>query len=207
MTKKALLFIGLTFAVSWSVFALFLSLGGEYGSATSQYVLLGYMFIPMVMAVVVCRIYRDPIRSLGVSFRPNRWFVVAWLSPLAVVLLSFAVSLLIPGVSYAPDMAQYIDMLRDVMDPESLAVIEQTVAQAPGRALLMAVVQGLVAGATVNAIAGFGEELGWRGLLQKELSQLGFWRASLVTGVVWGLWHAPVCCGATTTRNTPSPVC
>ena len=51
---------------------------------------------------------------------------------------------------------------------------------------------GLVAGVSINAVAGFGEELGWRGFLQKELAFLGFWRSSLLIGVVWGLWHAPL---------------
>jgi membrane protease YdiL (CAAX protease family) len=51
---------------------------------------------------------------------------------------------------------------------------------------------GLFAGITINAVFGFGEELGWRGLLQKEFAYMGFWRSSAVIGVVWGLWHAPI---------------
>lgn len=57
--------------------------------------------------------------------------------------------------------------------------------------LWLGLAQGLVAGATVNAIAGFGEELGWRGFLLNELRHLGFWKSSAVIGSVWGLWHAP----------------
>lgn len=38
----------------------------------------------------------------------------------------------------------------------------------------------------------FGEEYGWRGFLQDELSQLGRWRGALVVGLVWGLWHFSV---------------
>ncbi|MFH1484694.1 MAG: CPBP family intramembrane glutamic endopeptidase, partial [Chloroflexota bacterium] len=53
-------------------------------------------------------------------------------------------------------------------------------------------IQGLVAGVTINAVAGFGEELGWRGFLQKELGFLGFWKSSAVIGVIWGVWHAPI---------------
>lgn len=50
----------------------------------------------------------------------------------------------------------------------------------------------MLAGSTINAIFAFGEEVGWRGWLQHELSPLGFWRASLVGGVLWGIWHAPL---------------
>jgi membrane protease YdiL (CAAX protease family) len=50
----------------------------------------------------------------------------------------------------------------------------------------------LVAGFTVNGLAAFGEEYGWRGWLADELAPLGAVRANLITGVLWGLWHAPV---------------
>jgi membrane protease YdiL (CAAX protease family) len=41
-------------------------------------------------------------------------------------------------------------------------------------------------------VAAFGEELGWRGLLQRELLHLGFWKSSAFIGVIWGVWHAPI---------------
>jgi uncharacterized protein len=42
------------------------------------------------------------------------------------------------------------------------------------------------------AIAAFGEELGWRGLLLPTLRPLGTWPALILTGVIWGVWHAPI---------------
>ncbi|MGA0566633.1 CPBP family intramembrane glutamic endopeptidase [Rathayibacter sp. KR2-224] len=47
-------------------------------------------------------------------------------------------------------------------------------------------------GAIVNAFATIGEELGWRGWLLPSLRPLGTWPALIITGVVWGLWHAPI---------------
>jgi membrane protease YdiL (CAAX protease family) len=44
----------------------------------------------------------------------------------------------------------------------------------------------------LNAVFAFGEELGWRGYLLPRLLPLGQWPALLVSGVIWGLWHAPV---------------
>src|SRR5699024_9171486 len=38
----------------------------------------------------------------------------------------------------------------------------------------------------------FGEEVGWRGFLLRELRALGFWKASLLIGLIWGPWHAPL---------------
>ncbi|MGC7094018.1 CPBP family intramembrane glutamic endopeptidase [Amycolatopsis lurida] len=36
-----------------------------------------------------------------------------------------------------------------------------------------------------------GEELGWQGYLLPRLRPLGYWRALLVMGAIWGLWHLP----------------
>ncbi len=44
----------------------------------------------------------------------------------------------------------------------------------------------------VNAPLAFGEELGWRGYLLPRLQSLGALPALLVSGIVWGLWHAPI---------------
>jgi len=38
----------------------------------------------------------------------------------------------------------------------------------------------------------FGEEYGWRGFLQDELTKLGKRRGALAVGLIWGLWHFPV---------------
>ncbi len=54
------------------------------------------------------------------------------------------------------------------------------------------IVQGLIAGVTINGVFAFGEEYGWRGVLADELRPLGRVRANLLTGVLWGLWHAPI---------------
>ncbi|MEM3516654.1 MAG: CPBP family intramembrane glutamic endopeptidase [Candidatus Bathyarchaeia archaeon] len=51
-------------------------------------------------------------------------------------------------------------------------------------------IQGLLAGITINAVAGFGEELGWRSFLLKELAYTGFWKSSIIIGFIWGVWHA-----------------
>lgn len=54
------------------------------------------------------------------------------------------------------------------------------------------VVQGLMAGLTINALFAFGEEYGWRGVLSDLLAPLGRVRATLLVGVLWGFWHAPI---------------
>ncbi|MCP4421329.1 MAG: CPBP family intramembrane metalloprotease [Chloroflexi bacterium] len=47
----------------------------------------------------------------------------------------------------------------------------------------------------INLFAGvlifIGEEFGWRSYLLEKLQPLGRWRALLISGLIWALWHAP----------------
>jgi membrane protease YdiL (CAAX protease family) len=47
-------------------------------------------------------------------------------------------------------------------------------------------------GLLFNMIFTFGEEFGWRGYLLPRLAPLGDISATLITGVLWGFWHAPL---------------
>ena len=41
------------------------------------------------------------------------------------------------------------------------------------------------------ATYGFGEEIGWRGFASHRMESLGWVRAAVIIGVLWGLWHLP----------------
>lgn len=181
MTRKAAVFVGLTVAASWSLAAAFFGLGGRLDSSAGVLVLVAYMFVPLTSAIVVQKlVYREPLEApLGLSFALDRWLLVAWLFPVALALATFAVTLVFPGVEYAPDLKG----ARPFVGSEGLR---------PTTTLALMALQALLTGATVNAIAAFGEEAGWRGLLQHELAPVGFWPSSLLIGLVWGVWHAPV---------------
>ncbi|RMG53545.1 MAG: CPBP family intramembrane metalloprotease [Acidobacteria bacterium] len=193
-TKKIIPFVALTFLLSWSMAFLFFARGGE--RATSGYLVMtiAYMFTPMVAAIIVQKlIFREPLKEpLGIFFKPNRWFLVAWLLPPLLALATLGVSLLFPAVTFAPELEAMLERFRPLVTPEQLKQMESQARALPIHPFWIALLQGLIAGPTVNAIAGFGEELGWRGLLQRELRFMGFWRSSLVIGFIWGVWHAPL---------------
>ena len=62
----------------------------------------------------------------------------------------------------------------------------------PVNPIWLVLVLALIAGTTINAIAALGEEVGWRGFLVRELGHLGFWKSSVLIGLTWGVWYAPL---------------
>ncbi|WP_060915346.1 CPBP family intramembrane glutamic endopeptidase [Microbacterium oleivorans] len=62
----------------------------------------------------------------------------------------------------------------------------------PVAALVITQLAFIPVGAVINSFLAFGEELGWRGWLLSALRPLGTWPALLISGVIWGLWHAPI---------------
>ena len=193
-TRKALLFIGLTFLFSYLLATLFYLAGGRWNTPAATLVGVGYMFIPMIMAIIVHKvIYKEPLKApLGISWRFNRWWLVAWLLPPIVAFATLGVSLLFPVIEYSPEMAGIFEMFEGVLPPEQLLQMENQMDAFPIHVIWISLLQGLIAGITINAVAGFGEELGWRGLLQREFGHLGFWKSSALIGIIWGIWHAPM---------------
>jgi membrane protease YdiL (CAAX protease family) len=192
--KKVLSFLGLTFLVDWLLAGLMYLSGGKLNTTGGLAMSIAYMFVPMIMAIVVTKlIYHEPIKEpLGISFRPNRWWLAAWLIPPAISLGAFGVALLFPHVTYSPEMAGIYEHFGKVFTPEQVDRIRKQQELFPIHPFWLAVAQGLIVGPTLNALFAFGEELGWRGFLQKELGPLGFMRASALIGLIWGVWHAPI---------------
>jgi membrane protease YdiL (CAAX protease family) len=194
-----LIWIALAFAFSWGLAGLFALLGGQWGSPMATVMAVGFMFGPSVSTLVVrlgSRFERPFWRSLrreeAIWLKPDRFFAVAWLLPVLLAVATLGASLMVPGVEFSPGLEGMIARYADQFTPEQLAEMQAQTDALPLHPFLLGILMALVAGPTVNAIAAFGEELGWRGFLQRELAPLGFWRASLLVGMVWGLWHAPL---------------
>lgn len=102
--RKAALFLVLTFFFNYLLVILYFSLGGKWVMPGALIVISAYMFIPMMVAILVQKlIYKQPLKEpLGISFKLNRWFLVAWLIPPILAFLTLGASLLLPGVEFSP---------------------------------------------------------------------------------------------------------
>lgn len=187
-------FLGVAFGASWALGAVLALLGRDVHVAARTAIMIAYMFGPALGAVAAQRVAgQRPFAPLAVSLRPNRWWLYAWLVPLLLQPVILGVSLLLPGVEWAPDMSGFFERLSEALPKEQIEDAKQQMfAMSPALYWTMLLAQPLVAGLSINALAAFGEELGWRGFLHRHFAPLGFWRRAVVVGALWGAWHAPV---------------
>lgn len=193
--NQTTLFLILTFTISFLLAGIYKLTGGGSQDRTG-FMILGiiYMFIPTIAVLIVKKlIHREKIATdLLISFKINKWFFVAWLLMPILAFLTFGISLLYPDVIYSPDMSGMFSRFESLMTPEQLEQTRASVETLPFHPVWITLMQGLIAGITVNAIAGFGEELGWRGFLLKQFKDMNFMKASIIIGIIWGIWHAPL---------------
>ena len=148
-----------------------------------------YMLLPMIVAIVCQMISKERLASTGLlRFKISWAWLVAWLLPVAMVLLTIFVNTLLPGCEYNTDMSSMIPL--DSATEEQREMLSMFMN--PTVMIVVTIVSGLFAGVTINALFAFGEEYGWRNYLVSALKEKKFICASVFIGIVWGLWHFPL---------------
>ncbi len=192
--KKIGLFIVLNFGISWLMGILGIMFGIKAFSTAYFYLAVIYMFIPSISAIIVQKyIYNEEIKkNLGISFKINKWFFIAWVIPLIIAFGSLGIALIFPDIVFSLNMSGFLSKYKEMLSPTQFTQLKNQLLNSNIPVVVLISFQALLAGITVNAIAGLGEELGWRGFLQKELFILGFWKSSFLIGFIWGIWHTPL---------------
>ncbi|MBR6269707.1 MAG: CPBP family intramembrane metalloprotease [Bacteroidales bacterium] len=187
--KNIIVYTAIVFALIWTVAAVFRLSGGSYQSMGGQFFAAGCMFIPLVTTIILQLINKEKVFSkVGISWKINGWWFAGWLLiGLLLPILVLGASLLVPGARFSTN--------NELLAP----VLAQMNASLPGDFKFgpftfgaFTLVSGLIAGITINGIMAFGEEVGWRGYLLRQFKGSHFMTASLLTGIIWGLWHAPL---------------
>lgn len=204
--RRVGLFYGIAFGgavlVALVIWALQVLLGPAASVATLAAAALLYMPLPLVAGLLVERTAgrRPLIAEEWQALRHRFWrtygrnSLVAVVAILAILAVGFVVAWVAGalGVPGAGHLAATEDELRRRM-LEVVPGMTETTALPPVPVIAVTgIVQGTLAGLTINGLFAFGEEYGWRGVLAEELRPLGVWRANLLTGLLWGFWHAPI---------------
>ena len=151
-----------------------------------------YMFFPLITALVLQVIDKEKFNHTGlVNFKIKWSWLVAWLLPVAMVFVCILINGLMPGVELTYNSEQLINQYH--VPEEQQDMVREQMGMMPAWLMMASVVfSGLIAGVTINAIAAFGEEYGWRNYLVGALREVKFWKAALFIGIVWGVWHFPL---------------
>ncbi len=151
-----------------------------------------YMFLPMITALILQAIDKEKFNHTGlVNFKVSWPWLVAWLLPVVMSLACIPVNSWLPGLELQYNSEQLINQYQVPEDQQDL--IREQLGNFPSYLLVISTIfSGLIAGITINAIAAFGEEYGWRNYLVGTLREVKFWKAALFIGIVWGIWHFPL---------------
>lgn len=194
--RSLVIFICLAFGTSWAIaFALYLAGGFVSVGPWLPVVLFAYMCGPAI-AGITCVLLFDRSRwkdALGIM-RPN-WKEMPWAWIAGILLLGGAllITLTIPGYKFISPMdslANQIEVASETMSEQDLS-LARTQLQMPFLGIIL-LGMSLLIGPLINAFLTLSEELGWRGYLWHVLKEQGFWSATCITGLLWGLWHMPI---------------
>lgn len=188
--------------VALLLWGLRLALGDAIGVVGIVVTAVLYMPLPLVAGLVTERVAgRRPLlaREWG-ALRRSFWrtygrnALAAVVVILAILALGFGTAWLagVLGVPGAGHLVANAEELRTRMLEVVPGVSAIEVLPPPLVVAATGIVQGVFAGLTVNGLFAFGEEYGWRGVLADLLRPLGLGRATALTGVLWGFWHAPI---------------
>jgi membrane protease YdiL (CAAX protease family) len=186
------------FGIAWlAAYALYLNGGlvqspeifpGWGVTRATVLIALCYMPAPAFAHVLTRIVTREGWQTLDLRLhwrRSWRYLVLAWwVVPLLATLIG-------SGLFFA--------LFPQYFDPTMSTIRQLFERTAPGQELPSAwlvigggIVQGLLLGGILNSPFTFGEEFGWRGYLLGKLLVLGWRRAVIALGIIWGVWHWPI---------------
>ena len=167
MTRKEIVFVGLSLVLAWLV-ALPLWLSQSRPTWLLQVTALGMMLMPTLAAIIAHCIYRSGKPFIDVAaLRGGKPLTVLWWCCVASfsLVIQLIATIMVGALSGAGNFsfsdaavhARVLDApgISSELDPSTLP---------PAWVLLViALVSGIVGGFSLNAVAGLGEEVGWRG--------------------------------------------
>lgn len=182
-------YITLAFGLAWLIEGIALARGIRFASLTVRgtIVLASAMFTPAIAALIVRLAAREGFASAGLRLGPLKLYAAVWIAVPAFVILIYAITIALRLGTFDPTVAKLTELLREHSHGRPLPAL-------PPVQVLAALIflQSLTFGVLITTVATFGEEFGWTGYLLVKLLPLGRWRAAILYGAIWGLWHAPV---------------
>lgn len=194
------LFLLLTFAMTYflEIFMIMPNINSTDAeiAAATQSMVSGVMFIPAMAALFTRLLTAEKMTGenmyLMLNLKGNlKYYGLAWFGIGFLIIFGAALYFVIFKEQYDPEMGYAMAMIQaqaQMLGEE----INMTTRQLK-TSMMQQFVLSFVISPFVNIITCFGEEWGFRGyLLPQMLKKYSVVPTLLVTGVIWGLWHAPL---------------
>lgn len=189
-------FILVSFVLAWLA-AIPLWLGDGLNSPLALVLMSAMMFVPTIAALIVVFFVEKPehkARALGLVPVKPAGRLISYLAIALFLPIILCISALVVGSLLGVYPADFVNFsgFKQITEIQ-LAEVGITELPLPVGALVaLQFVNIVIAALFINIIPALGEEIGWRGWLLPKLLRFGPWPAILISGVIWGLWHAPV---------------
>lgn len=194
--KRILVYIVITFGLTWAYCLLVVypvangeALNGIPALAT-QFLVAAAMFFPSIGVLLTRLITKEGFKSawLKPNLKKNiRYYLLAWFGPGILTFAGAGLFFLLVTGSFDPNFG-YMRM--------TMAAAGTPVDALPtplNFIMLIQCVQAVFLSPILNFVTCFGEEWGWRGYLLPKISKhFSTIPTLLITGIIWGLWHAPL---------------
>ena len=194
--KRVLVYILVTFGLTWAYCLAVIypiakgeSLAGVPSTVTQLLVAAG-MFFPAIGVLLTRLLTKEGFKETWL--RPNlkknlRFYLLAWFGPAVLTFAGCVIYFLIFPENLDLRFSYFIATL------ESTGAPMETLPIPVGLLMIVQCVQAVFLAPALNFVTCFGEEWGWRGYLLPKISRhFSTVPTLLITGIIWGLWHAPL---------------
>jgi|SRR6185312_6651555 len=171
-----LLFTLLFSSLIWTLIVWSGHLGMAFGTMVTA-----IMWCPALAALASCRVLGRSFRSLAWRWPDWKYIAIAYSVPLAYAGITYGAVWALRLGGWNPDLVNLVTErfgLRGM--PASGVFVLWLLFTATSTFIL-------------RMATALGEEIGWRGFLVPELAkQMSYTRLSILSGIIWAAWHAPL---------------
>jgi membrane protease YdiL (CAAX protease family) len=186
------MFLFITFGLS-SIFYFFIIYSGTMVGAEGRYV-TGLMWCPGISALITLRFQKRHISDLGWQWGKTKYQIWSYIIPILYALIAYTTIWLFGWGGFYNK-----DFVKQIIESYGLGIIPD------GTIITLYVILNGVFGTIRSTANSLGEEIGWRGFLVPELfKSFGYTKTSVISGLIWSVWHFPILLFADYNSGTPS---
>lgn len=189
--KKIITFLILTFGITalFDISSIILNVSGDAASIFNT----AAMWCPAIAVMITKRIYNENIRGLKWKWPNTKYVFLSIAIPFIYSLISYLIIWSSGAGSFFNN-----DFVKNIGNEYGIGVLS------PYTIIMLFILMKGTFGILKSCANTLGEEIGWRGFLVPELyKKFGYIKTSIITGVIWSVWHYTVLIFGNYNNGTP----